>query len=94
MINVIINENGHFAMDKFDTEDLNALEALLKRMDSNVGISTIDYKKGIVGLSYLYNRGKMEEFEQKDFLKVNVAGESVPCAIWEVVNKVFYKCVM
>ena len=81
-------------MDRFNNEDVSALESLIKRMDSRVGIEEIDYSKEVVRLNYTYNRGTSEEFVEHNFFEVNTSCDSVPCAIYEVVRAVFDNCVV
>lgn len=82
------------AMDRFEREDVDALDALIRRMDANVGVAGIDYGRERVSLYRVYNRGKCNEFRDGGFCEVDVSCESVPCAMWEVVNAVFHKCVL
>ena len=81
-------------MDRLERADVHALENLIKRMDANVGIENIDYEREFVQLNYVYNSGTNMEFVEHDFYRVNTSCESVPCAIYEVVQAVFKKCVM
>lgn len=81
-------------MDRFKSEDISALDSLIKRMDSKVGIEEIDYSKEVVRLNYIYNKGTSEEFVQHNFFEVNTSCESVPSAIHEVVEAVYHKCVL
>ena len=81
-------------MDKFTKEKEVALDAIIKCMDSNVGIEKIDYDKQVVRLNYIYNKDTDNEFTDHNFYEVNTACESVPCAIYEVVKAVFNKCVL
>ena len=80
-------------MDRIPQETQTTLANLITKMDSNVGIERVDYDNETVVLNYTYNKGTKDEWVNHDFLKVNTAMESVPCAIWEVVNAVFRKCV-
>lgn len=90
---VIGKENEHHSMDVMDDETVGLLENFIKRMDRRLYIHKIDYQVGVIGLGYTYNIGTKDEWNQDDFMEVNVACESVPCLMWEVVNKVFHKCV-
>lgn len=78
-------------MERFSKEDIEALDKLISKMNSRVGIDHIDYKKEKVVLSYVYNKGTADEWKERNFLEVNTSCESVPCAIWEVVNATFKK---
>lgn len=90
---VIGKENEHHSMDVMDDETVGLLEKFIKRMDRRLYIHKIDYQVGVIGLGYTYNIGTKDEWNQDDFMEVNVSCESVPCLMWEVVNKVFHKCV-
>lgn len=90
---VIGKENEHHSMDIIDDETIELLEKFIKRMDRRLYIHKIDYQVGIIGLGYTYNIDTKDEWNQDDFMEVNVSCESVPCLMWEVVNKVFHKCV-
>ncbi len=81
-------------MDRFTEETKEKLDALIKSMDSKVGIDHIDYDREKVVLSYVYNKGTKDEWVNHNFYEVNTAMESVPCATWEVVNAVYHKCVL
>ena len=65
----------------------------IKRMDRRLYIHKIDYQVGVIVLGYIYNIDTEDEWNQDEFMEVNVSCESVPCLMWEVVNKVFNKCV-
>ena len=80
-------------MDVMDDKTVDLLEKFIKRMDRRLYIHKIDYQVGVIGLGYTYNLGTKDEWTQDDFMEVNVSCESVPCLMWEVVNKVFHKCV-
>lgn len=90
---VIGKENEHHSMDVMDDKTVDLLEKFIKRMDRRLYIHKIDYQVGVIGLGYTYNLGTKDEWTQDDFMEVNVSCESVPCLMWEVVNKVFHKCV-
>ena len=90
---VIGKENEHHSMDVMDDETVGLLEKFIKRMDRRLYIHKIDYQVGVIVLGYTYNIGTKDEWNQDDFMEVNVSCESVPCLMWEVVNKVFHKCV-
>lgn len=90
---VIGKENEHHSMDVMDDKTVGLLEDFIKRMDRRLYIHKIDYQVGVIVLGYTYNIGTKDEWKQDDFMEVNVAAESVPCLLWEVVNKVFNKCV-
>lgn len=90
---VIGKENEHHSMDIIEDETIELLEKFIKRMDRRLYIHKIDYQVGIIGLGYTYNIDTKDEWNQDDFMEVNVSCESVPCLMWEVVNKVFNKCV-
>ena len=78
-------------MERFTEEETKALDNLIKKMNRRMGIDHMDYKKEKVVLSYIYNKGTPQEWVEPNFLEVNTACESVPCAIWEVVNATFKK---
>lgn len=90
---VIGKENEHRAMDLIDDKTVELLEAFIKRMDRRLYIHKIDYQVGVIVLGYVYNIDTEDEWNQDEFMEVNVSCESVPCLMWEVVNKVFHKCV-
>lgn len=90
---VIGKENEHHSMDIIEDETIELLEKFIKRMDRRLYIHKIDYQVGIIGLGYTYNIDTKDEWNQDYFMEVNVSCESVPCLMWEVVNKVFNKCV-
>ena len=90
---VIGKENEHHSMDVLDDETINLLERFIKRMEKRLYIHKIDYQLGVIGLGYTYNIGTKDEWNEDDFMEVNVSCESVPCLMWEVVDKVFHKCV-
>lgn len=90
---VIGKENEHRAMDLIDDKTVELLEAFIKCMDRRLYIHKIDYQVGVIVLGYVYNIDTEDEWNQDDFMKVNVSCESVPCLMWEVVDKVFHKCV-
>lgn len=81
-------------MEKLEKDDITALDTLLKKMDRNVSIGKIDYERESVHLNYLRNRGTPDEFVDEDFCEVNVAMNSIPATIYDVVNTVFKKCVV
>lgn len=90
---VIGKENEHHSMDIIDDDTIELLEKFIKRMDRRLYIHKIDYQVGVIGLGYIYNIDTEAEWNQDDFMEVNVSCESVPCLMWEVVDKVFHKCV-
>lgn len=90
---VIGKENEHRAMDLIDDKTVELLEAFIKCMDRRLYIHKIDYLVGVIVLGYIYNIDTEDEWNQDDFMEVNVSCESVPCLMWEVVDKVFHKCV-
>lgn len=90
---VIGKENEHHSMDIIDDDTIELLEKFIKRMDRQLYIHKIDYQVGVIGLGYIHNIDKKSEWNQDDFMEVNVSCESVPCLMWEVVDKVFHKCV-
>lgn len=83
-----------YAMDALDDETINLLDTFIKRMDRRLYIHKIDYQMGVIGLGYTHNIGTKDEWNNDDFMEVNVSCESVPCLMWEVVDKVFHKVVM
>ena len=90
---VIGKENELRAMDLIDDKTVELLESFIKRMDRRLYIHKIDYQVGVIVLGYIYNIDTKDEWNQDEFMKVNVSCESVPCLMWEVVDKVFHKCV-
>jgi len=92
-MNILGLENEHHSMDVLNKEQIKTLEDALHLMCRKLSISEIDYEKGLITLGYLYNEGSKNQFVQYDFMKVNVAAESIPCLFWEVTNAVFHKCV-
>lgn len=90
---VIGKENEHRAMDLIDDKTVELLEAFIKCMDRRLYIHKIDYQVGVIVLGYIYNIDTEDEWNQDDFMEVNVSCESVPCLMWEIVDKVFHKCV-
>lgn len=90
---VIGKENEHHSMDVMDDKTVELLEKFIKRMDKRLYIHKIDYQVGVIGLGYTYNLGTKDEWTKDDFMEVNVSCESVPYLMWEVVDKVFHKCV-
>ncbi len=90
---VIGKENEHRAMDLIDDKTVELLGAFIKRMDRRLYIHKIDYQVGVIVLGYIYNIDTKDEWNQDEFMEVNVSCESVPCLMWEVVDKVFHKCV-
>jgi hypothetical protein len=90
---VIGKDAEHHSMDVMDDETVELLEKFIKRMERRLYIHKIDYQLGVIVLGYIYNIGTDDEWKQDEFMEVNVAAESVPCLMWEVVNKVFHKCV-
>lgn len=90
---VLGKENEHRAMDLIDDKTVELLEAFIKRMNRRLYIYKIDYQVGVIVLGYVYNIDTEDEWNQDDFMEVNVSCESVPCLMWEVVDKVFHKCV-
>jgi hypothetical protein len=90
---VIGKDAEHHSMDVIDDETVELLEKFIKRMERRLYIHKIDYQLGVIVLGYIYNIGTDDEWKQDEFMEVNVAAESVPCLMWEVVNKVFHKCV-
>lgn len=89
MIKQIGLENERKAMDVMTDNQLVTLENLLKEMDRRLSINSIDYSKGLISLNYLRNEGTPNEWVDENFVEVNVSMESIPCMIWEVVNKVW-----
>lgn len=89
MIKQIGLENERKAMDVMTDNQLVTLENLLKEMDRRLSINSIDYSKGLISLNYLRNEGTPDEWVDENFVEVNVSMESIPCMIWEVVNKVW-----
>lgn len=89
MIKQIGLENERKAMDVMTDNQLVTLENLLKEMDRRLSINSIDYSKGLINLNYLRNEGTPDEWVDENFIEVNVSMESIPCMIWEVVNKVW-----
>lgn len=90
---VIGKENEHRAMDLIDDKTVELLETFIKRMNRRLYIHKIDYQVGVIVLGYTYNIDTEDEWNQDEFIEVNVSCESVPCLMWEVVDKVFHKCV-
>ncbi len=90
---VIGKENEHRAMDLIDDKTVELLETFIKRMNRRLYIHKIDYQVGVIVLGYTYNIDTEDEWNQDEFMEVNVSCESVPCLMWEVVDKVFHKCV-
>lgn len=90
---VIGKDAEHHSMDVMNDETVELLEKFIKRMERRLYIHKIDYQLGVIVLGYIYNIGTDDEWKQDEFMEVNVAAESVPCLMWEVVNKVFHKCV-
>ena len=81
-------------MQSFTKEQVTALDNIVKCMNHRVGIEKVDESKEVIVLNYKYNEGEEDEWIDHKFYEVNVCMSSVPCAIWEVVDVVFHKCVL
>ncbi len=90
---VIGKDAEHHSMDVLDDKTVELLENFIKRMDRRLYIHKIDYQTGVIVLGYIYNIDTKDEWNQDDFMEVNVSCESVPCLMWEVVDKVFNRVV-
>lgn len=79
-------------MDIFTDDQIQTLEKAIQLTDRHVYISKIDYDKGLVYIGMNYNEGTPNAFQEEDFMKINVACDSVPAAFKDVFNRVYDRC--
>lgn len=90
---VIGKDAEHHSMDVMDDETVELLERFIKRMERRLYIHKIDYQLGVIVLGYIYNIGTEDEWKEDEHLEVSVGSDSVPCLMWEVVDKVYHRVV-
>lgn len=91
-IEVIGKENEKHAMSVLTDEQISVIEKAVQQIEHIACITKIDYEKGLIVIGLIHNKGTKDEFLDKNFLEVNVRAESVACMTWEVINKVFHRC--
>lgn len=91
-IEVIGKENEKHAMSVLTDEQISVIEKAVQQIEHIASITKIDYEKGSIFIGLTYHKGTKDEFTHKDFLEVNVCAESVACMTWEVIDKVFHRC--
>ena len=67
-------------------EDRTTMEKALQMVDKRVYIEDINYERGVVVVGYRY-----ENYTERNWLEVNVAGDSVPTIFHDVYPRVYDK---
>ena len=83
---IVPSENPAF--DIFTTALLDTLEQACRTVEPRLYISELDYQKGTITLGMHY-----DNFDQADFIKVNVASDSVPAAFYDVYTCAYERCI-
>lgn len=76
------------AFNIFTPAQLDTLEQACRTVEPRLYISEIDYQKGTVTLGMHY-----DNFDQDDFMSVNVASDSVPAAFYDVYTRAYERCI-
>jgi len=76
------------AFNIFTLGQLDTLEQACCTVEHRLYISEMDYQKGTVTLGMHY-----DNFDQDDFIKVNVASDSVPAAFYDVYTCAYDRCI-
>lgn len=92
MPNVIKPSTGYPCMSELSEEQLALLSGVIKTVDRNLELDTLDYVAGTISVSITYNRGTDSEWVKHDFITVNVACDSVPAIFKDVFGKVYDRC--
>ena len=79
-------DNERTAMDVLSDEQIELFEKVTETYGASLFISGIDYVDGLIYIGVHYNKGTENAFDNEQYLKINVAGESVACMLWELTN--------
>lgn len=85
MVEVIGIKAEHHCMDVFNDAQLKTMCDMVSTMNKNLFVSSVNYEKGTIGIG-VHHQGVETEWDEKDYLSVNVGSESVGCMFWEVAN--------
>ena len=83
---IVQSETPAFSI--FTQEQLDTLEQACRTVEPRLYISEIDYLKGTVTLGMHY-----DNFDQDNFMSVNVASDSVPAAFYDVYTCAYERCI-
>lgn len=85
MVDVIGIELESPCMDKFNDAQLKTMGDMVSTMNKNLFLSSVDYKTGRIGVG-VHHHGNQMDWDDKDYLSINVGGESVGCMFYEVAS--------
>ena len=83
---IVHSEKPAFSI--FTQDQLDTLEKACRTVEPRLFISELDYQKGTVTLGMHY-----DNFDQDDFMSVNVASDSVPAAFYDVYTRAYERCI-
>ena len=89
----VINQNNKPCMSIFDNITLNVLDQAIKTVAPHAAVDTVDYDKGIIYISHVYNQGTPHEWVDHKFMEINVASDSVAAAFYDVYTRVYERCI-
>ena len=88
----VINTKNDPQMLIIDNLTLNVLDQAIKTIAPKAAVDTVDYDKGIVYISHIYNQGTPQEWVDHKFMEINVATNSVSATFYDVYTKVYKRC--
>lgn len=83
---IVHSEKPAFSI--FTLDQLDTLEQACRTVEPRLYISEMDYQKGTITLGMHY-----DNFDQADFIKVNVASDSVAAAFYDVYTRAYDRCI-
>ena len=83
----IIHHTGSQEFNTFEPEQIEALEKACQIVDFRLYVAELDYAKGTISIGFHH-----DNFDEDDFMTVNVAGDSVPAAFYAVYTSVYSRC--
>lgn len=89
----VINQNNKPCMSILDNATLDTLDQAIKTVAPQAAIDTVDYDRGIISISHVYNQGTEHEWLDRKFMEINVASDSVAAAFYDVYTKVYDRCI-
>lgn len=90
---IIEPKDGKRKMAELTPETINTLEQAIKTVDKTLSIELVDYSTGTINVGITYNRGTANEWTNKEFIPVNVNGDSVAAAFHDVYTAAYDRCI-
>ena len=89
---IIEPKTGDYKFAKFEITELLTLERAIQTADRHLSIEDVNYTEGYINVGITYNEGEPNQWTDREFLHVNVNGDSVAAAFKDVYTAAYERC--